>query len=220
MVNTPKERKVYFMNLQSEKPVFYINEKKEDASKELAYLLREHIISISRPWSQLVFLCIGSDRITGDSLGPLIGHELLKYALNNVIIYGSLANPVHALNLADTMELIKERHPSSLVIAIDASLGSKQHLGFITIGHGSISPGAGVHKTLPPVGDIFVTGIVNTTGTFEHFLLQTTRLSTIVALAESISKGIRIACDSTLENGVCLVQSNNQEIRKIRKTCL
>ena len=25
----------------------------------------------------LIFLCIGSDRATGDSLGPLVGHQLL-----------------------------------------------------------------------------------------------------------------------------------------------
>lgn len=208
------------MNLKSPTPVFYINEKKESASKELAYLLREHIVSVERPWSQLVFLCIGSDRITGDSLGPLIGHQLSKYSLDNVIIYGTLANPVHALNLADTIAIIKKRHPSSLIVAIDASLGSKKHLGFITIGHGSINPGAGVHKDLPPVGDIFVTGIVNTTGTFEHFLLQTTRLSTIVALAESISSGIKIACGSIVGSNVCLVQNNNLETRRIRKTYL
>ena len=73
---------------------------------------------------------------------------------------------------------------------MDASLGSQKHVGFISVGTGSICPGAGVHKSLPPVGDIFITGILNVSGTFEHFLLQTTRLSSVVQMAEIITAGI------------------------------
>lgn len=44
------------------------------------------------------------------------------------------------------------------------------------------------------VGDIFITGIVNVSGSFEQLLLQTTRLATIFHMAESISQGILLAC--------------------------
>ena len=57
-------------------PVFYINSKKYSASSELSYLLRSVVSHIRHEWDELVFLCIGSDRITGDSLGPLVGHLL------------------------------------------------------------------------------------------------------------------------------------------------
>ncbi|HRM44529.1 MAG TPA: spore protease YyaC, partial [Fusicatenibacter saccharivorans] len=79
-------------------------------------------------------------------------------------------------------------------VAIDASLGSRRHQGYITIGNGAIRPGAGAGKTLPEVGDIFITGIVNVSGSFEQLLLQTTRLATIFHMAESISQGILLAC--------------------------
>ena len=59
---------------------------------------------------------------------------------------------------------------------------------------GAIRPGAGAGKTLPEVGDIFITGIVNVSGSFEQLLLQTTRLATIFHMAESISQGILLAC--------------------------
>ena len=75
------------------------------------------------------------------------------------------------------------------IIAIDASLGSKKHIGYITLGIGSLCPGLGVKKELPRVGDIFITGIINVSGTFEHFLLQTTRLSMVVDMADSIARG-------------------------------
>lgn len=170
--------------------VFYINEKKKTASSELAHLLTQCIEKADKPWDEIVLLCIGSDRITGDSLGPLVGHQLSRYRWKNIHVCGTLDYPVHALNLESTLSQLKKRHPCALFIAIDASLGSQKHVGFITVGTGPICPGAGVHKSLPPVGDIFITGILNVSGTFEHLLLQTTRLSSVVQMAETITAGI------------------------------
>lgn len=172
---------------------FYINERKPSACRELARTLQTCICKIDRPWDELVFLCVGSDRITGDSLGPLCGHQLSRYIWKNSYVYGTLDRPVHALNLAETKQMISAVHPRCLMIAIDASLGSRQHLGFITTGVGSITPGAGVQKDLPEIGDIFITGIVNLSGTFEHFMLQTTRLSFIMGMADTITLGILMA---------------------------
>ena len=47
-------------------------------------------------------------------------------------------------------------------------------------------------KNLPEVGDVFITGIVNVSGSFEQLLLQTTRLSTVFHMAEAITQGILI----------------------------
>ena len=60
----------------------------------------------------------------------------------------------------------------------------------MTIADGALYPGAGVQKELPPVGDIHITGIVNTAGMLEQLTLQTTRLSTVISIAEQISNGI------------------------------
>ena len=86
--------------------------------------------------------------------------------------------------------LLFSRHPDSLIIAVDASLGQKKHLGYVTIANGALYPGAAVHKKLPPVGHIHITGIVNTAGMLEQLTLQTTRLSTVISIAEQISNGI------------------------------
>lgn len=88
------------------------------------------------------------------------------------------------------MDSIASAHPSALVIAIDASLGEKRHLGYVSIGNGSLYPGAAVQKDLPPVGDIYITGIVNIAGILEYLTLQTTRLSTVITLADTITQGI------------------------------
>ena len=49
----------------------------------------------------IVFVCIGTDRSTGDSLGPLIGTLLVEKNIHPFHVYGSLENPIHALNLAE-----------------------------------------------------------------------------------------------------------------------
>ncbi|MDO5135183.1 MAG: spore protease YyaC [Eubacteriales bacterium] len=169
---------------------FYVDTKREDSCKEIARLLKSCILHHPGAWSELVFLCIGSDRMTGDCLGPYIGHQLSSRSIHGIFVYGTLQQPVHALNLSRISEAIRIRHPQGLVIAIDASLGEKKHLGYVTIGNGALYPGAGVRKKLPPVGDIHITGIVNMSGVLEQLTLQTTRLSTVIALGDTITQGI------------------------------
>jgi len=174
-------------------PVHYVESKSCRAPNQVGSLLFEMLCSQQKDFQEVVFLCIGSDRITGDSLGPLIGHKLSKEHLSRCIIYGTLDQPVHALNLAEVTAMVHTKHPNCLLIAIDASLGSKRHQEFVTIRKGALAPGLGVKKKLPPVGDISITGIVNLSGAFEHFVLQTTRLATVIQLADTIVSGILIA---------------------------
>lgn len=139
----------------------------------------------------LVILCIGTDRATGDSLGPLVGHKLKSLNFPGVYVYGTLDEPVHAKNLESTLIHIKEQHPHSLILAIDACLGSMDHVGHITIGDGPIKPGAGVQKNLPSAGDFHITGIVNFSSIMNMAILQNTRLSLVMKMADMIALNIR-----------------------------
>ncbi len=141
-----------------------------------------------------VILCIGTDRIVGDSLGPLVGTYLTKMAGEQLCIYGTLHRTVHAQNLHATMQEIKKKHPGHTILAIDASLGLREQIGSVLIRSGSIYPGAGVRKNLPASGDIAITGITNADCAQPYLALQTARLATIVSMAEYISDCIRTAC--------------------------
>lgn len=145
------------------------------------------VIKANRP---IIFLCIGTDRSTGDSLGPLIGEKLKFMIRDNVHIYGNLEYPVHAKNLRETLEDIKLQFIDPYIIAIDACLGSLQNIGKIFVEKKPLNPGAAMNKNLPPVGDLSITGIVNISGTLEFMVLQNTRLYTVMLLADIISKGI------------------------------
>ena len=169
---------------------FYINARHTDSVCKISGSLRQCILHYRNNWSELVFLCIGTDRVTGDCLGPFVGQKLSSYSGTVFSVYGTLFQPVHALNLTDIYQHIQTHHPNALIIAIDASLGEKKHLGYVTIANGALHPGAAIHKQLPSVGHIHITGIVNVSGVLEQLTLQTTRLSTVIFLADKIVQGI------------------------------
>lgn len=169
---------------------FYIDSSQAGASARITQTIQKCICRHTGSWSEIVFLCIGSDRIIGDCLGPFVGQLLDSYTSPGVFVYGTLSDPVHAMNLTQISHQIQLHHPDSLVIAVDASLGQKKHLGYVAINNGSLYPGAAVQKKLPPVGDIYITGIVNTSGVLAQLTLQTTRISTVISLADTIARGL------------------------------
>lgn len=180
--------------------MLYYNSKQLSSSYEFGRQLLQMICSQKHSQQPLVFLCIGSDRATGDSLGPIIGYKLKQRHLSSVYVYGTLESPVHAKNLEEVIRSIHDTFDQPFIIAIDASLGKASHIGYFTLGEGALRPGAGVGKTLPQVGNLYITGIVNLSGFLEHSLLQTTRLHTVMALADQISTGISY-CLTKLEYG-------------------
>lgn len=148
---------------------------------------------------ELIFVCIGTDRSTGDALGPLVGTKL-KHLNRNLHIYGTLKEPVHAMNLQDILDHIALSHPSPYIVAIDACLGQLANVGCIQFASGPVKPGAGVHKELPAVGDAHVTGIVNVGGFMEYFVLQNTRLNLVIDMADKIATAIHQALIPSAQN--------------------
>jgi len=179
--------------LQEKKLCFSIESDKPNS----AYLLSNEIINILKDYAdinQLVILCIGTDRSTGDCLGPLVGDKLTKnFNLKGVNIYGTLENPVHAKNLDDYIDLIYKRHFDPYILAIDASLGKVENIGKINLYEGPIFPGAGVNKKLSPIGNLSITGIVNMSGFMEYLILQNTRLSLVMKMADVISYSLYLS---------------------------
>ncbi|MDR3565104.1 MAG: spore protease YyaC [Negativicutes bacterium] len=132
----------------------------------------------------VVILCIGSDRYTGDALGPLIGSYLLENGPYTV--YGSLERPVHAGNLVETIRMIEAHYIHPVIIAIDACLGKPSEIGNIEVWEGGVEAGIAVGNRLPCVGDVSIIGVVNSGGQFSYIDLQTTPLSIVIKLSKII----------------------------------
>ncbi len=129
-----------------------------------------------------VVLCIGSDRVTGDCLGPLVGQMLVERGAN-AFVYGTLDRPVTALNLKDAIKHIQQTHCDKKVLAIDSSVGRLSDVGKIRIAFGSIAPGSADGKVLPKVGDVSITATVTDP---RKTPLSAVRLGTVYSLALDI----------------------------------
>lgn len=175
--------------ITSKKDTLYFNTHQKNSLSDFIQSFHHLYEECKNDGKTPVLLCIGSDRATGDCLGPLVGHMLRKHQ-GDFAIYGSLSSPVHAQNLTDTITSIYDTFKSPYIIALDASLGIRQHVDYVTLGIGNLYPGIGVNKALPKVGDAYITGIVNVLGGNSHIILQTTHLKRVIALAEFIANGI------------------------------
>jgi len=155
----------------------------------------EMLICNRDSFKEIIILCVGTDRITGDSLGPLTGHKLQELLQKSnlacsPIVYGTLETPVHALNVNNVVEGIYLKYSAPLVVVVDASLGLPRHIGRLTLKYGGVQPGAGVGKKMPVIGDIAITGVVNYYSNEELLVLQNTRLNTVMKMADVIANGI------------------------------
>ncbi|WP_217915211.1 spore protease YyaC [Miltoncostaea marina] len=135
----------------------------------------------------VVVACIGTDRSTGDALGPLVGQRLLRLGFPADAVVGTLAEPLHALNLAERVRPVLGRRDRPLVVAVDAALGASSGIGTVTLRRGGLLPGQGVGKDLPAVGELSLTATVNVqVGALDVQVLQSTRLFLVQELAETI----------------------------------
>ncbi len=157
------------------------------SSNGLTLALRKMISSERAP----IILCIGTDKISGDSLGPIVGSILLnKLKDKNAFIFGSLDNTLTAKEIKYINYFLKATFKDRTVITVDAAVGEASDVGLIRISSSPLSPGSGFNKNLGEVGNISIQGIVAEKGFLSYSSLKDVRMSTVYKMAESISSSI------------------------------
>ena len=136
-----------------------------------------------------IFICIGSDLVMGDSLGPLVGTFLKEKNIRSYV-YGTLNYPITAKEVEYARTYLKQMHPNSISIAIDAAVGSSDDVGLIKILNKGLKPGLGIDKNLGVVGDLSIIGVVAGKSVKHYNLFSLTRLNLIYSMAETIANGI------------------------------
>ena len=135
----------------------------------------------------VLFLCIGTDRSTGDSLGPWVGTMLQSAGLSRATVIGSLERPCDADRLPDELASLPE---GVRVVAIDACLGRPENVGKYVVAAGPLQPAQAVGKSFPPIGSYSVAAIVGANGPKPYWTLQTTSLYRVLGLAQEIADAI------------------------------
>ena len=167
-----------------------------DFSKEkLSHALKCALNKNSLP----IIVCIGSDLVLGDSLGPLVG-TMLKRKNLGAYIYGTLNHPITAKEVEYAKKYLKLLHPNSTLIAIDAAVGKQDDVGLLRLFDRGLKPGLGVNKNLSAIGDISIIGVVAEKTAQNYKLFNLTRLNLVYKMAESISGAIETAIFSCHKN--------------------
>lgn len=163
-------------------PVTGLNRKKLTEG-ELPGFFRE--IRTRHPKQDITFLCIGTDRSTGDALGPLVGTRLEEHGFTGVV--GTLAFPCDASNLETRISAIPGDH---IIVAIDACLGNPSSVGCYLVSGQPLYPAQSVGGTLPAAGHYSVAAVVNVNGPKPYWTLQMTSLYRVMQMADLLAASI------------------------------
>ena len=161
--------------------------------QDFSIALREKITNLEI--SKLIFLCIGTDKVIGDSFGPLVGYKL-KYLFRNeenIKVIGSLDNVICTHNILNIIKKINNTYENSFVVAIDAALSNRNNIGKIIVSKNRMNVGNVLNKKNIYVGDVSIKGVVSknlNNPKFNFRLLQNTPLNTVMNMADCVSQGI------------------------------
>lgn len=139
-----------------------------------------------------VVVCIGSDLAIGDSMGPITGTLLRrKPSQFTGYVYGDLRSPITAKEIKYIKNYLKQTHPKSKIIVVDAAIGDESEIGLLKVSDTPLRPGSGVNKRLGEIGDVSILGIIAKKTTFSYSQLNLTRLNTVYMMADTASKALQ-----------------------------
>ena len=145
--------------------------------------------------SKLIFLCIGTDRIIGDSFGPLVGYKLKNFFSknDNIEVIGDLERIVSLSNIENIISNIYNTYENPFVVAIDSAVYNKNRIGAIIVTNTKINVAGMYTNRKILVGDISIKGVVSRDlKNIENNLrlLQNLPLSLIMNMADTVAQGI------------------------------
>lgn len=137
-----------------------------------------------------VFVCIGTEKVFSDSLGPRVGSMLNEQMQTPAFIYGVRSKNITAENLSCCYDFIKSLHPTEQIVVIDAAVGTPEQIGNVQVSNGGLVPGAATNKNLPPIGDVSIVGIVADKGMEDFYTLSAEKELLVNKVAAFIAESI------------------------------
>ena len=152
---------------------------------------------IKNSYMDIIFLCIGTDKIIGDCFGPIVGSNLIqlfeKYNIYNINIYGSLNEIVNYCNIKKIVEEIYIKYKNPFIVVIDAALSKKENIGKIFVTTEKTILGKGLNKNKIEVGNISIKAVVAKdykVANYNFKTLQNVPLNNVMKLSNIVSNGI------------------------------
>lgn len=169
--------------------------------KELEVGVRD----LNEDYSNVIILCIGTKKVVGDSVGPLVG-ENIKYLENDYIkIYGAVENTINFNNAKNILTEIYEKFDNPYIITIDAALGNKENMGQVILNKGYIKIGKALEKSICFYSNLNVKCVVgkNTNSMFNNLVeLKNVDIEEINNIVRLVSVGIEKFLTNCIRNKI------------------
>lgn len=143
---------------------------------------------------EIIFFCIGTDRVIGDCVGPITG-SLLKNKYGNKNIYGDLEENLTYENIEDKLNEVNLKYSNPYIIAIDAALSSNEDIGKFYVDNKGINYRKSLNSKNLKIGDIGIKVVVGkdyNDSELNFKVLQNISLNNIVKISKKTFDGINI----------------------------
>ncbi len=218
--NEPKEKDLFPLYIEKS-PFLHKNEafnigKTSNSSGEISKILplcesktvystniKERVIKRERSYDESVlnyksrakvFLCLGSDKLIFDCLGPLVGSLLKGDKRFDGYVYGTMSEPVTALQVEEAIRFIRRFHFGAEVTVVDSAIGKKEEIGTVKMFDRGLRPALGVDKEMRIVGDKSIMGIVTTKDKVKNLNTCNVKLNSVYSMAKRIAEIICSEC--------------------------
>jgi len=164
-----------------------------------------NILNRNKQNKNIIFLCIGTNKVIGDSIGPIVGTNLkkdLKNNLkfkgnlnfdNNIKIIGDMSNNISYNNIEDNIKNLKNTSKDNFVIVIDSALSSENNIGKIFVHNRGLKYAESLKRNNEIIGDMSIKAVVgkNTQNRFKNFkILKNISFQRVITMSNIVSKGI------------------------------
>ena len=138
---------------------------------------------------ELCFLCVGTDKVVGDAIGPLVGSNLKKYInknnIKNIKVIENLDNPLINKNIENFKKI------KGIKILIDSAISNSYKVGEIIVEEKSNKLVSAFFNEKNINYDISIKAIVaenSFNNTLNLIRLQNVSVKTVIKMSEKITK--------------------------------
>lgn len=149
----------------------------------------------NQKFSEVVILCIGTNKLIGDSIGPVVGQKLKEEKMKETVyIYGDMNETINFKNAKEKIENIFKTYQKPFIITIDSALGTKTMVSKIVVNKGIVRLGKSLGRSICYPSHIIIKGVVGEyKNTFEDNIkiLNEVNQELIWYLSDIMAKGIK-----------------------------
>jgi len=115
----------------------------------------------NQKFSDVVILCIGTNKIIGDSIGPVVGQKLKEQKMKETVcIYGDMIKTINFKNAKEVIENIFKTYQKPFIITVDSALGIKTMVSKIVVNKGIVRLGKSLGRSICYASHITIKGVV------------------------------------------------------------